>query len=537
MQTINNLTTKEELLHPNNIIFAFFAAICGGLAQRVHFRGNVYDSVAINFIGPVTGKSVVVFFFVLIVTYVILCLGEPLLFHLIQRLPSSKNDSRSIRRILIFWAIVLILWWSLYFLTYFPGGIYSDTFTSVNYASRNYLTNRHPFLYNCIVWVFVHLGYHFDKTITWSMAMLYGTQMLAMGTEILLFIYWMVKRNVNRILRIAVSCFFVFFNLIPMYAVSVWKDTPFCMAVLFWEVFTVDLYLESRKGKISGSTMTGFLLGLFLTAFTRNNGIYVCAFTAFVMLLAVRGQKKAKLLSCLAVVICFAVQGPGYRLVGIDQTEPVENFGIPLQQIGAVMAYDGNMTEEQKAIVDRIFAGKSDEAVYAPALADNLKWYSPFDSIYFNNHIGEFLRLWVELFFQNPKLYVDAYLYETLGYWDFEETCGAAYAQNYVWDNIYGVEGHDLLEAETGYSLKTFFDPYKHMISNAIFFWIQLLGLLLTAKRFGWRTSFLFASVAGVWLSVMVATPIAFSLRYVAPLMFNLPFVLLIPHMIKNPET
>lgn len=535
MQTINELTRKE-LLHPNNIIFAFLAALCGGLAQRVHFSGNVYDSIEINFIEPVTGKSAAVFITVLIVTYVILSLAEPRLFRLIQRLPASENDSRSMRRILLFWGVVLILWWSLYFLTYFPGGIYSDTFTSVNYASRNYLTNRHPFFYNCIVWVFVHLGYHFGKTITWSMALLYGTQMLAVGAEVLLFIYWMLKRNVNRVLRIAISCFFVFFNLIPMYAVSVWKDTPFCMAVLLWEVFTVDLYLESREGKIGRSTMTGFLLGLFLTAFTRNNGIYVCAFTVFIMLFAVRGQKKAKILSCLAVAICFVIQGPGYRLTGIDQTEPVENFAIPLQQVGAVMAYDGDMTEEQKAAIDRIFSGKSEEAAYAPALADNLKWYSPFDSKYFDSHIEEFLKLWAELLVQNPKLYIDAYLYETLGFWDIIETCGPAYAQDSVWPNIYGVEERNLLEENTGISLKEFFNPYKHLLSNALFFWIQLLSMFMIAKRFGWGTSFLFAADIGVWLTVMVATPIAFSLRYVAPLMFNLPFVLLIPHLIKNPE-
>lgn len=87
----------------------------------------------------------------------------------------------------------------------------------------------------------------------------------------------MLSHKLNRKIRVLCSVFFVFFPLIPLYAISVWKDTPFCMAFLFWMMFVVDIYFEIKNGSIHIKTFMGFLAGMILVAFTRNNGIYVVA--------------------------------------------------------------------------------------------------------------------------------------------------------------------------------------------------------------------------------------------------------------------
>lgn len=55
----------------------------------------------------------------------------------------------------------------------------------------------------------------------------------------------------------------------------------------------------------------------------------------------------------MVIIAIFFVQGPLYNLSGIEKTDTVENFGIPLQQIGAVVAFDGNITEDQIEVLNR----------------------------------------------------------------------------------------------------------------------------------------------------------------------------------------
>lgn len=53
-------------------------------------------------------------------------------------------------------------------------------------------------------------------------------------------------------------------------------------------------------------------------------------------------------------------------------------------------------------------------------------------------------------------------------------------------------------------------------------------------KHYGEKTIFLFVPQLGVWATLMIATPIAVSLRYIASSLFTLPFVIIVPMFLER---
>lgn len=129
-----------------------------------------------------------------------------------------------------------------------------------------------------------------------------------------------------------------------------------------------------------------------------------------------------------------------------------------------------------------------------------------------------------------------AYLLATADFWNVDVSVHDAYVQIFVWGGLgqqYGVTQTDYFEEWFGFSFRHFVSP-RHYISCAWFFWIFFVSMLFVMKRYGWRTSYLFSPQMGVWLTIMIATPIAGSLRYIASLLFTLPFTVIIPILLER---
>lgn len=330
------------------------------------------------------------------------------------------------------------------------------------------------------------------------------------------------------------------FPLIPLYAISVWKDTPFSMAFMLWFMFVVDLYMNFKQQKWSFKTLAGFVIGMFLVAFTRNNGIYVITFTAIVFILMTciyKIQLIKKLITysiiLLSVMMIYFVQGPVYRYMGVIPTDVVEDIGIPIQQICSVVVYDGNITEAQKESINRFIPYDNIKDYFMPCGVDNIKWYAGMDWGYLELHKPEFWDLWKHLFMQNPQIYIQEYLMETLGFWNIDISGSSGYAEIEVWNNDYGITQTDYFKKFFGFSFQHFVNP-RHYISCAWFFWIFLISMFFIMKHYKWTDCLLFMPQMAVWLTLMAATPVAISLRYISALLFTLPFAIIVPIILEK---
>lgn len=507
------------------------------LMTRTHFEGGVWGKIEQNYISSFGLSAVLLFLVCVPVYYMLVSRTDRLLYRWLKKAPLQEKQE-SDRKTLLFWALLLIAAWLPYFLSYYPGGVYSDTFASINFIRSGTRTTQQPFLYTCLIQLLIWFGRLVGQDLTWSLGLLLALQMLILGAELLYFLHWMCRRRFPAALRNVIMAFLVFYPLIPLNGISVWKDTPFCMAVMLWMIALTDLYVNMRCGRWERRPFILFVIGMLLTAFTRNNGLYTIAFSAALfVIVSFRQPLFRKKTVCtgmlLAVFAAALIQGPVYRLAGIAHPPAAAKLGIPLQQIGSVVAYDGAITEEQKELLDRFIPYENIREHYSPCLADDLKWYADLDTQYLAEHQDEFWKLWLALLVKNPSLYVKAYLLETAGFWNIDVASNDAYVQTYVWPNRYGVVQTDYFQKWFGFSFQHFVTPRSY-ISGAWFFWIFLCALFFVTKHYGLRKSWLFSPQMGVWLTLMIATPIASSLRYIAPLLFTLPFILLLPVLLER---
>lgn len=538
-------------------------ALASVLMTRVQFSGTVSATVQENYFTDFGPSAVLLFLFLLAAFYLLIPVLDSMMHKGIQWLSAQKEEGEKPARALIFWGILIFAAWLPYYLSYYPGGIYSDTFNSITYALTDTLCNRHPLFYNFLIGLAIKFGELFGKDLEWSMGLFLAVQMILIEIELLYFLSWMIRHRIMRRMRICVMAFMTFFTLIPLYAISVWKDTPFAMAFLLWFFFAVDLFLEVKKGMWRFKSLAGFVAGMFLVAFTRNNGIYVTAFAAvsFVFFtitfrfdfesspyaFSVCGKKigipaglvkkimtYGVLLSSVFVIAC--IQGPVYRRVGVIPTDVVEDIGMPIQQICSVVVHDGEITEAQRESINRFIPYENIPEYFKPCVVDSIKWYADMDWGYLELHKAEFWDLWKHLFLQNPGIYMEEYLLQTLGFWNVGVSGSNGYAEVEVWSNDYGLVQTDYFEKIFGFSFQQFVNP-KIYISCAWFFWFFFVGTVFIMKRYGFWNGFLFMPQIGVWLTLMVATPIAISLRYVSPLLFTLPFVVIVPVLLEKDQT
>lgn len=528
---------KKIRLNGYYIFLAFILSICTVFMTRLQFTGGVWGTINENYFNVFGASAVILFLFCIPMFYIIILLADSGFQWCVSKLYyEEKTENKT--KILAFWGIVIAVVWLPYYLSYYPGGIYADTFSSIVCSMNGILSNRHPFLYNVLIDTAIKCGQIIGKDLAWSMGLFLAVQMVLLEAEFIYFLYWMLIKGINHAVRIAIMLFLIFFPLFPLYGISVWKDTPFCMAVLLWSMFMTDLYLNIQKNEWNPWVMLKFIIAMFLVAFTRNNGIYVVAFSTFVFVVAAFKKvfirkKMTYCLLLLTIIAIFFIQGSVYRWVGIEQTDTVENYGIPLQQIGSVVAYEGNITEEQRECINRFLPYENIKEHYSPGLADNLKWYGGMDNEYLSGHEREFMKLWVRLLIQNPETYLKAYLLATAGFWNVDVATGDAYVQYYIWPNDYGLYQTDYFAKWFGFSFQHFVNP-RHYISCAGLFWIFFICMIFVMKHYGWRKSYLFTPQIGIWLTLMIATPIAYSLRYIAALLFTLPFVIIFPILLKR---
>ena len=515
-----------------NIFLSVILSLCTVIMTRTKFSGDVWGTIDQNRFTKMGISAIPLFLFCFAIFYTIIHLTEPIMKKIFKTLCVANEYKEEPLKIMKFWGALIIIAWLPYYLSYYPGGIYSDTFESISFYP-NILTNRHPFLYNSLLFGAIKFGSFFNKDLSWSMGLFLGIQMILLELEIIYFLYWMLVHKLKREIRICAMLYMVFFPLIPLYSISIWKDTPFCMAFLLWFMFWIDLYTAIRKNQWNLKTMSGFVIGSFLVAFTRNNGIYIITFSTVILIIATckykfKRKNATYSVALLSIIAIAFIQGPVYKWAGISQVDVVENLGIPIQQIGRVVTCDGTITEEQKESVNHFIPYNNIKEHYSPCLVDNLKWYAELDSEYLSGHMKEFWALWIHLLIQNPKIYLEAYLLETLGFWNIDVTTGDAYVQNFIWNNPYELVQTDYFEKWFGFSFQHFVNP-RNYLSSAWFFWIFFLGTVFIMKQYGWRKICLFAPQLGVWLTLMIATPIAVSLRYISALMFTIPFIIIVP--------
>lgn len=429
--------------------------------------------------------------------------------------------------------LLLMVLWVPYLMSYWPGGIYSDTVDSINMAlGKDALDNHNPILYT-LIWRLM-----FRVTGAFSGAGEYGglklftvVQAVLLALTLAGFVTWCYKKGLHKSFVALCLLLFGVFPLYPFYGIALWKDTLFSLVVFIFSVFLYHAFAEGQ-GELSWKQL--FLYGLLsvLIIFLRNNGIYIAVFYAVIIALIAfclkwkRTAFKIGGLSAAIIIIAAVIQGPVYDNLGYNVDRSRESLGIPLQQVAYIVTTDGVVSEEDMEMLSAIMPLENWKALYCPEVVDTIKFDPSFDKEYLEEHTGEFIKTYLHMVSQNPVKAGKAYLLAAMGFWNVFESSSTAYVCNFHFGNVEYFMS-DYFDYYFNISFQNLVEP-KHYISSAVWVWLMLGTIFLCLAKRNYKGLIAVMPTLGLWLSIMVATPVAFSFRYVYALFLCVPLYLII---------
>ena len=417
----------------------------------------------------------------------------------------------------------LIISWLPYTLTFMPFGVFSDTDSVIRQATGDkVLTNHHPVLYT-FMWRAIYKIGNLLRPGDFYLKLFSILQELAAAAVYAYCIFRLRALNAGRRLIVLSALFFAFVPLVPLYVASLWKDTLFCLALFAYTLWMTGVVRSHEAiysaDKVPLSHLVSFAVSSLLMIFLRNNGLYIFAASSVIILLYLLSKygprKLLPLTAVFAVILGFAlvITGPVYDRFGLNVDEKVESYGIPLQQAAFIDVTDGQISAQDQAFLDQLIPKESLKEAYTPLSVDGTKWHKDFDSEFLNRNPSEFLRVYARLVRDNPVKAVKAYCLATFGFWSTAKTTGNGYISVRMFIKKH-MEQTDYFKKLFGYPIAVILVPRKY-ISYAALFWLVLLMFVILLEKRQYKYLIPFTPALTGWATVMVATPVAFSFRYV----------------------
>ncbi len=517
-----------------NIWFLLFAMLFSVmLVVSCHiFRLPVGDSTIESvYVTDFHFVDIIMWIFMVPVIY-LLMKGTAFIFRAVSGIFFEEKRKAGIGVLIGSFLLLMALWFP-YLPSYWPGGIYSDTVDSINMAlGKAALDNHNPILYT-LLWRLM-----FQVTGAFSGAGEYGglklftvVQVVFLAFTLAGFVFWCYKRGLNKSFTVLCLLLFGLVPLYPFYGISLWKDTVFSIVVFIFSVFLYHVFSEGGED-ISWQQLLCYGLLSILVIFLRNNGIYIALFYAVMITITAIGQKWKKTAfkiggtSVVLIIIAAVVQGPVYDSCGYNVDRSRESLGIPLQQVAYIVATDGTLSEEDLEVINTIMPLENWKALYCPEVVDTIKFDPSFDKEYLENNTGEFFKTYLHMVCQNPVKAIKAYLLATMGFWDVFESSSTAYICNFHFGNVEYFMS-DYFDYYTHISFRNLVEP-KNYISSAVWVWLMLGTIVICLAKRYYKGLIAIMPTMGLWLSIMAATPVAFSFRYVYALFLCVPLYLMI---------
>lgn len=474
---------------------------------------------------------------------------------------NSKKQLRVIwswRHSLCALALLLVAWLP-YLFSWFPGGIFNDATVSIFQATGvNLLSNQQPILYTMLWSICIAVSAVLGHGLFASTVIMQALQVVAMAVAVLYGLYWLASHGASRWFCVASFAFFALFPFIPLYVISLWKETFFAIALFFFVLQYADAVIlsvecdrssqceskpadchrpESAHGNlVSCFSPVGFALSALGTAFLRNNGIYIVVASLCALLLLNRKQIGATFRKPLApllaaVTLSLVVQIGLFTALNLNRSSTVESLGIPLQQVARTYALGGSIPDEPASVFEQILPSEAWKSAYRPFIVDPIKWHSDFDTADLRENTLQFFVSYLETGFDNPRVYAEGFLLANCGFWDPWIGCNENVA--HISLDMWGIDVRqfDLIQEWTGSSIRGILFP-KIFPSAALFAWIVLfVGCTLLINV---RPAVVLVPSLALWLTLLIATPIAYSLRYAFALVLLTPIIISFPAIMQR---
>lgn len=462
-----------------------------------------------------------------------LCIGKAVLLYLLDRLPYGTEKTDGKYAALVFWGVfvsVSIIDLLYLFFAVYPGILTTDSLTTISQViGESAYDNTMPFWHTVTVQPFVRLGLKVFGNMNAAVACFHTAQILFVAACMAFVIMTLYQISVPVWFLAAVYAVYALQPHNIVYSVTLWKDIPFAAATA---LFTTSLYrLLKNIGKSKAVNYGMFVFGALGFSLWRTNGWYAFLVTVLVMFFLLRSKNKRLLIIMTAVLVfCWILINPVLDILGVSETNLVEAFAVPMQQIARVITEGRELTAEETWMLGEIFWLDKVPLLYDPLTVDPIKFETfRYDQVPFIvENAAEYFHLYLTLGLRYPGDYLKAWIEETRGYWN-----GGYFFWIYTLKmgaNHYGIETA-VSENLIGRLYAAFFrymekpEILQPLTSIGLHVWAlvscTVINVLKKKEEFLLSIPVL-VLIAGLW----VGTPVYSEFRYAYPLFMTMPLIL-----------
>lgn len=463
--------------------------------------------------------------------WILIYLSIRSLFYLMEKgVPEGKERAKAIStfytgHFLLFGALIIFIGWLPWSLMNYPGTSCPDGI----YQLKQFLGDAawaggHPPLSTFLMGSLFSFGrWLIDANFGFFLYCLFQTCVGA----------WVFAYSMKKLLDLGLSAkwctagilFFAFSPFWGTYAQWFEKDLLYAEIATLQAVFVLEVL---RKNSCSVKDSVLLSICSILASLLRNNGIY--AIVPTLLLLAVWLKKKDRkrvFLALLAAVLVYlsVTKGLYYSVLDMAKPSPAEALSIPFQQTARYVVYYGDeVTEYEREVIDRVlsFEGMGN---YDPVISDPIKGF------YGGAELGEYFKIWFQMFWKHPECYVAAFLNKGYGYLapvsqNIEAWIGPDYYPYDVELGIHHVFDLDMtnLLIQIWYLSMTL-PLVKYLCTPGMYTWLMLILALLLKKHRKFGALILFVPSA-VNVLVCLASPLADAIRYELPTVAAMPLLI-----------
>lgn len=451
----------------------------------------------------------------------------------------KKNKNIISKKYIIFLIsfILILLGWLPYFLNFYPGLLSYDSFSELSIIINNFssVSDHHPVLHTLFISLPYNIGMSIFNNMNSAIALVTITQMIIMSSIFSYFITFLHSHKVNNFILLLIMMFYAFVPMHGYYSVTMWKDIIFAGLVLLLTIETFKIV--ENIDKLAFKKLIPFIIISIFCVFFRNNAIYMYMILFIVSILLFKQHFKKFFISFFIVFfVFFFVKGPVFNWLNIKKSSSAEYIGIPLQQVGRMAFKNVGFSNEEFELLNKLMPVDEIANNYNPVSSDSIKFNKNYNAKQFDDNKLKYFELYLKLILKHPDVAIEAYSTSTLGYW---------YPGLSYWSVLKNTSGNDYSlknESKVSNNLSNYIntiDSRNNPIINmewsiGLCFWILLIFFIVTLRKNGINSIYPFIPVFGIWVTMMLASPVIGEFRYVYGAYTCLPLLLLVPYINKT---
>lgn len=428
---------------------------------------------------------------------------------------------------------VIVMCYIPFFLRYYPGIIEYDSWMQMVQVLGAPYSNHHPWLHTMIIKAIYETGIFLFHSENRAIALYSCFSISLLAFSFSCVIGYLYSKKVKVKFLVFLLGVYALSPINGIYSVIMWKDIPFAAVCLLFLLLLVYMKDKETDGRIRFFHWGLFVLLSFMVCFLRNNGLYAYLLLSPFLIYSFRRKKNQTVVS-IGLVLALAViyKGPVFNHFGVTESDTIVSLSVPAQQIAAVIAYKGNVSEEQKVLLEDIVSLKDVPEAYlgsihcSDSIMDLVRLKGGQQQISHNKFA--YLKLWFQMGWQNKYIYLKAFIDQTSGYWYHKITYPFIWV-TYVMENGSGINRECKVSPALERKISDYMENYKvhfwKYYSNGLFTYL-LFMCFITAMRNKSRNLVIYLWNLGIWLTLIIATPVYADFRYAYAIFLAVPFLI-----------